>query len=145
MSMTRGERNHNPLNIRRNERTRWLGQCMAQRDREFVQFQSDLLGYRAAFRVLHSYFRLHGICTLRDIIYRWAPPEDGNETRSYVETVSRRSGVLPGLVLDFGDEERMVAIVCAMAWVESRMGGDVELVRRAYRLVAVKREEGGEG
>ena len=33
------------------------------------------------------------------------------------------------------DEQKMVAIVCAMAWVESRMGNiDVGLVKRAYLL-----------
>lgn len=134
--MTRGERNHNPLNIRRSDRTRWLGQTRKQYDREFVQFQSDLFGYRAAFRILHTYFHLHGLCTLRQIIYRWAPPEDGNNTRSYVETVSQRSGVLPNAFLTFDDEASMVAIVCAMAWVESHIGdADTELVKQAYRLV----------
>ena len=39
--MTRGERNQNPLNIRRSEKTRWLGQAKRQCDREFVQIQSS--------------------------------------------------------------------------------------------------------
>ena len=133
--MTRGQRNHNPLNIRRNERTRWLGQCLRQRDREFVQFQSDLFGYRAAFRVLRSYFKLHGLCNLQQIIRRWAPPEDGNDTNSYVETVAERSGVRPLEHLAFEDEDKLIAIVSAMAWVESRMKlTDRDLVRQAYLL-----------
>lgn len=136
MTMTRGERNHNPLNIRRNERTRWLGQCLRQRDREFVQFQADVFGFRAAFRILRTYMTLHGLYTLHDIIYRWAPPEDGNNTRSYIEAVSERSHVRPLEHLRFENETAMVNIVCAMAWVESRMTDiDVELVRKAYRMV----------
>lgn len=76
--MTRGERNCNPLNIRRSEGTRWLGQCTKQWDREFVQFQSMLFGFRAAFRILRTYFKVQGLDTLHDIIYRWAPPEDNS-------------------------------------------------------------------
>lgn len=135
--MTRGERNHNPLNIRRSDRTRWLGQLLRQRDREFVQFQSDLFGFRAAFKILRTYIKLHKLTTLRDIIYRWAPPEDGNNTESYIATVSERSQVRPLAQLTFEDEAAMVAIVCAMAWVESHMSNiDVGLVKRAYLLAA---------
>lgn len=132
---TRGQRNHNPLNIRRSPGTRWLGQSPTQHDREFVQFQCDLFGFRAAFRVLRTYIRLHHLHTLRLIIYRWAPPEDGNSTESYLLTVSERSHVAPGQYLDFEDEDELIAIVAAMALVESRMANiDTELLRKAYRL-----------
>ena len=133
--LTRGGRNCNPLNIRRSAGNRWLGQCTRQHDREFVQFESDLFGFRAAFRILRSYMRVQGLCTLRDIIYRWAPPEDGNNTESYVAMVSERSGVAPGRVLAFEDKEALVGIVGAMAWVESRMANvDRELLGKAYEL-----------
>lgn len=133
--MTRGERNHNPLNIRRSPGTRWLGQCPRQYDREFVQFQSDLFGFRAAFRILRTYIRLQQLDTLRGIIYRWAPPEDGNNTESYVATVSRLSDVPAGRHIAFEDEEVLVAIVAAMARVESGMRDvDADLLRKAYRL-----------
>ena len=133
--MTRGERNNNPLNIRRSDKTRWLGQTRRQHDKEFVQFQSLLFGFRAAFRILRTYIKLHHLTTLHDIIYRWAPPEDGNNTLSYIDIVSERSMVKPCEQLTFEDEQKMVAIVCAMAWVESRMGNiDVGLVKRAYQL-----------
>lgn len=133
--MTRGERNHNPLNIRRSDKTRWLGQTCRQTDREFVQFQSDLFGFRAAFRILRTYIRLHHLNTLRLIIYRWAPPEDGNNTESYLATVSERAQVRPGAPLAFEDEATLVAIVCAMAYVESHMTDlDIGLVKRAYLL-----------
>ena len=133
--MTRGQRNHNPLNIRRSDRTRWLGQLRQQHDREFVQFQSDLFGFRAAFRILHTYITLHHLHTLQEIIYRWAPPEDGNNTVSYIATVSERSGIRPAERLEWGDQTALVAIVCAMAYVESRMTDiDVGIVQRAYLL-----------
>lgn len=133
--MTRGQRNHNPLNIRRSPRTRWLGQCTEQHDREFVQFRSDLFGLRAAFRILRTYICLHHLDTLRLIIYRWAPPEDGNNTESYIATVSERSNVPPGKHLTFDERETLIDIVAAMAVVESRMGEiDRELMRKAYEL-----------
>lgn len=133
--MTRGERNHNPLNIRKSPRTKWLGQCEEQHDREFVQFKSDLFGFRAAFRVLRSYLKLQHLVNLRQIIYRWAPPEDGNNTESYLQTVSQRSKVMPALPLTFESETELVAIVIAMAWVESGMTDvNPELVRKAYQM-----------
>ena len=49
----RGLRNNNPLNIRKNNKTNWIGQCNKQEDRAFVQFRSMPYGYRAAFKVLH--------------------------------------------------------------------------------------------
>lgn len=134
MVMTRGQRNCNPLNIRLSAGTRWLGQRVRQYDREFVEFQSDLFGLRAAFRILRSYIRLHHLDTLRLFIYRWAPPEDGNNTDSYVEMVSERSGVAPGRHLTFEDREELIAIVGAMAVVESRMVVDRELLEKAYEL-----------
>lgn len=128
-------RNHNPLNIRRDGRTRWIGQTATQKDREFVQFHSDLFGFRAAFRILRSYLGVHGLCTLEQVIFRWAPPEDGNDTRSYVETVSRRSGVRAKALLQWGDREKVLAVVAAMAWVESRMESvDEETLERAYEM-----------
>ena len=133
--LTRGERNHNPLNIRLSPKTRWLGQNPRQYDREFVQFQSDLFGFRAAFRIMRTYIRLHQLDTLRLIIYRWAPPEDGNNTESYIATVSRRSNVMPNQHLTFEDEDELIAIVAAMAEVESHIQNvDVELLRKAYLL-----------
>ena len=133
--MTRGERNNNPLNIRRSAGTHWLGEAARQRDREFVQFRCLLFGLRAAFRVMRSYLTVHGLCTLRQVIYRWAPPEDGNATETYVAVVSERSGVRAGELLEWTDEARLVAVVRAMAWVESHMDGlDDELLRQAYQL-----------
>ncbi|MCQ2258596.1 MAG: structural protein P5 [Bacteroidaceae bacterium] len=132
--MTRGERNNNPLNIRRSAKTRWMGQCKMQRDREFVQFISRLFGYRAAFRILRTYINSYGLRTLRQLIGRWAPPEDGNDTESYVAQVSRRSGVDAARQLSFGDKDALVDIVVAMAWVESVVDEDRDLVERAYYL-----------
>ena len=133
--MTRGQRNNNPLNIRRSSATRWLGQQTRQLDRDFVQFRALLFGLRAAFRIMRTYITLHHLGTLRLVIYRWAPPEDGNDTESYLRTVCNMTGLLPSQPLDFDDEQTLTAVVKAMAWVESRMQlDDNELIHQAYLL-----------
>ncbi len=133
--MTRGQRNHNPLNIRRESGTHWLGQSRQQRDKEFVQFEADLFGLRAAFRILRSYLTVHDLQTLRQVIYRWAPPEDGNATRTYVELVAEYTGISPDALLRWSDKQKLISIVKAMAWIESRMENiDNGLLDQAYEL-----------
>ena len=51
----RGIRNNNPLNICHSA-SRWQGMRMEQTDKEFVQFESMAMGYRAAWRVLETYW-----------------------------------------------------------------------------------------
>ena len=52
---TRGLRNNNPLNIR-HSKDRWVGACVKQTDKSFVQFESMAYGYRAAWKVMESWF-----------------------------------------------------------------------------------------
>ena len=53
---TRGLRNNNPLNIRRNS-TKWQGLAEEQKDKEFFTFVAPEWGYRAALRTLRNYNR----------------------------------------------------------------------------------------
>ena len=89
--MNRAQRNHNPLNIRRTA-DQWHGARNEQTDPEFVQFESDAWGYRAAWKVLDTYAKLFRqedkpFC-IRNIIARWAPPTE-NDTQTYTRTVAR--------------------------------------------------------
>ena len=90
--MTRGQRNNNPLNIRHGK-SRWEGRTRVQTDAEFVTFKSMAYGYRAAWKLMETYqlrLRMEGKSyTLENIIHRWAPPEDGNDTQAYLRTVIR--------------------------------------------------------
>ena len=90
--MTRGQRNNNPLNIRRGT-SRWEGRTRVQTDAEFVTFVSMAYGYRAAWKLMETYrLRLMEAgksFTLENIIHRWAPPEDNNDTTTYLRTVIR--------------------------------------------------------
>ena len=90
--MSRGIRNNNPLNIRHGK-SRWVGRTRVQTDAEFVTFVSMAYGYRAAWKLMDKYrlrLRQAGMSyTLENIIHRWAPPEDGNDTTAYIRTVIR--------------------------------------------------------
>lgn len=133
--LPRGLRNHNPLNIRKGEK--WQGMSAVQTDRNFVVFDSNAYGYRAAFRLFKTYVKKYGCNTLRKIISRWAPPSE-NHTENYIKEVSRMSGIAQDAVIDLNDEEQMVAIVTAMAIVENGIKyldfiKETE-VREGYRL-----------
>lgn len=83
--MTRGQRNNNPLNIRRG--SRWLGLKSIQLDKSFCQFESDIYGIRAALVCLRTYHYKYHCNTLREVISRWAPASDGNNVVNYIYMV----------------------------------------------------------
>lgn len=60
--MTRGLRNNNPLNIRRNN-TKWQGLSVTQTDKSFFQFKTMAYGYRAAFKPFKLIFLISMILT----------------------------------------------------------------------------------
>lgn len=86
---TRGLRNKNPGNIRAG--SPWRG-SIGQDDAGYVIFDSYVNGIRAMLRVLKNYERSHGLRTIRQIIYRWAPPVENN-TESYISGVVQSTGI----------------------------------------------------
>ena len=130
--VTRGLRNHNPLNIRR-DGTKWQGLAEVQGDRSFCTFVSDAWGYRAAFRVLRTYMSKYGLKSIDGIVRRWAPPVE-NDTAAYVETVSRVSGIAADRVLYVTNKEDMVKVVMAMSQVENGVPANRWDVEEGYRL-----------
>lgn len=84
---TRGIRNNNPANIRRG--CNWKGLIRQQKDREFCQFVTMTWGVRALLVTLRTYVVKHHLHTVREIITRWAPPSDGNNTEKYIEFVEK--------------------------------------------------------
>lgn len=84
---TRGVRNNNPANIRRG--CNWKGLAKQQKDKEFCQFVSMSWGIRALLITLRTYVKKHHLHTVREIITRWAPPSDGNNTEAYIKFVEK--------------------------------------------------------
>ena len=121
----RGVKNCNPLNIRLPKNAKWAGLAKEQTDRSFCQFASMTYGWRAAFILLRKYYFVYELKTLRDIISRWAPPEDNNPTNVYISTVTAFVNPTTGLREDTKLPDPDIApftwayIAAAMAAVEN--------------------------
>ncbi len=132
MKISRGLRNNNPLNIRRN-RTKWKGLSARQNDSAFFSFTAPCWGYRAAFITLKNYKKLHGIDTIGDWVARWAPPVE-NDTLSYIKFVTQQTGLSPDEKIDCNDEVLMCRIVSAMSQMENGVPAKIEDVKEGWRL-----------
>ena len=94
---------------------------MAGPDKSFKTFETMAWGIRAIYHLLNNYRLLYGCDTIEKMIRRWAPPEDGNDTESYISTVSNLSGVPRTSRLTTTDRSVMEPIVRAMLRVETGM------------------------
>lgn len=103
----RGARNLNPLNLK-------------DTDGNFRQFSSIDEGFAAAEAQLMRYYEGKGVAgrprrTVADIISLWAPPSDNNDTRGYIDMVSKELGVAPNQEINLRDPVIRQALVQAMA------------------------------
>ena len=118
--LPRGIRNNNPLNIRRTK-DQWQGMRREQTDSAFCQFENLAYGWRAAFKLLtRTYYHTYRLYTIRAIVNKWAPPNENN-TKAYVENVSRLTGIHPDEPLGIPSEKpsRWIALGAAMAIQEN--------------------------
>lgn len=86
----RGERNNNPGNIRHG--SKWQGLSAQQTDKDFCQFVSPEYGIRAIFVLMRTYEKKHKLCSVREIINRYAPPKENN-TEGYIQRAAKTLGV----------------------------------------------------
>lgn len=128
---TRGARNHNPLNIRIGNS--WLGEATRPDESEFEVFVTDKYGLRAGFIILRRYIRRYHKNTIRKMISTWAPACE-NPTDSYLEYVTHAAGIDPDEIILYEDEQKMVAIVKAMAWFESHIKYEDAEISAAYKI-----------
>ena len=109
-----------------------------QTDRAFVQFKSLEWGWRAAFYLLtRTYYNKYRLCTIRGIVSRWAPSCE-NDTRTYVENVSRLTGIDPDEPIGIPSEQpaRWMMIGVAMAIQENGIGSlDYFAMLRGWELL----------
>jgi len=82
-------RNNNPGAIRADS-TRWVGATGSNGG--FVTFNSPADGFRAQTVLLNNYYEKHGLTTTREMIERWAPPNE-NPTESYIADITAATGV----------------------------------------------------
>lgn len=137
MTLPKGIRNNNPLNIRRG--SKWKGGLYPQTDPDFEQFQSMQWGIRAGFIILRNYITGNNSSrqvynTPRKIIRRWAP-ESENKTQAYIDFVCGRMGLMADQVIHFNDRRIMIALVEAMIFYENGRPVDAQVIASAYDLV----------
>ncbi len=117
--LPRGIRNNNPGNIRHG--ANWLGLNTNGQDIDssFCVFTAPVYGIRALAKVLINYKRIHGLNTVRQIVSRYAPPNE-NQTTAYIQSVAKQLGVYPDTVIDI--EERGVLTVFIKAVIRMENG-----------------------
>lgn len=107
----RGIRNNNPGNLEYSKKNPWEGQTGD--DGRFAKFETPEHGIRALGRNLLSYQR-QGIDTVSDIVEKWAPEKDGNDTVAYIKAVCAQLGVTPDQQLDASNPDTLKALCAAI-------------------------------
>lgn len=115
--MTRGIRNNNPLNIRKNPANHWLGAIKGD-DKEFEKFYDIQFGIRAAFLIIKTYLRRDPELTPAKIIENWAPRTENNTT-SYIKAVRQSTGIDMEAVIKWDYKQELCKLLHAMAIVEN--------------------------
>ncbi|MBQ6039078.1 MAG: hypothetical protein IJL37_10515 [Bacteroidaceae bacterium] len=140
----RGIRNRNPLNIRRTG-DKWQGMEWQQDDPSFIQFEHMRWGYRAAWILMLRYWQHFNKkmqpLTLSKLIYRWAPPNDGNDTEAYIKFVALHASIggqerLPNPNSYMG-RKKFTPILIAMTCVENGIKPEevpVSAILQGYQL-----------
>lgn len=131
-SKSRGLRNNNPGNIRKNGIV-YQGEVVPSKDEAFKQFTTMAYGYRAMFVVLHTYQRKYGINTIADMIIRYAPSVE-NHTTVYIDAVSEWSGVPATSHITTTNRDVMIPIVAAMSRVENGTPAVMKDVEAGWKL-----------
>lgn len=148
--MKRGFRNNNPLNIRHSNSC-WKGMTKEQTDQEFVQFKSLAFGYRAAWRILFTYFyrfvSQKQFFTVGNILNRWAPPCE-NDTQAYIRSVLRMTSIggkehlnVPTNVAAY---PKLAKLLAAMTVVENGIDleeVDTQAIEEGYRLAFPEKQK----
>lgn len=92
MDTPRGIRNSNPGNIRWGDAWQGLVSQDQRTDPSFCQFSAPTFGIRAMVKILYKYQDAYKLTSVRQIISRWAPPNE-NDTESYIRSVASNVGV----------------------------------------------------
>lgn len=90
-------------------------------------------GYRAMFVLLDTYSRRYGLCTIRKMLNRYAPPSE-NFTEGYIRFVSEKTGIAPDEIVNSRAARDMVPIVAAMSQIENGVAAVMADVYKGWEL-----------
>ena len=137
MSVPRGIRNNNPLNIRKGNN--WKGERKVQTDKAFEEFETLQFGLRAGLKLIRN--QISGFNgsrpkfnTIGKLIKVWAPPSE-NATDKYIDFVCQAVGKLPSDIIREDDQKLICDIARAMAFVECGQWIDIEQFESAWFLI----------
>ena len=130
----RGLRNNNPLNIRY-DGTKWQGLASPATDGAFCRFKNFDYGYRAALKILETYYHKYKLRTIKQIVERWAPAADGNTPKQYATFVAATASTTPSAYLPEPSIDRMgwTNILLGMTYVECGTGIDEKRMRNSAK------------
>lgn len=111
MNASVGIRNNNPGNLRGDDK--WQGKTGAD-DKGYVKFDTPQSGIRALAVNLINQQEKHGLNTVTDIINKYAPAGDNNDTEAYISHVSEMLGVAPDKKLNLKNQELLTGLVGAV-------------------------------
>lgn len=137
MSVPRGIRNNNPLNIRKGNN--WKGERKVQTDKAFEEFETLQFGLRAGLKLIRN--QISGFNgsrpkfnTIGKLIKVWAPPSE-NQTLRYIDFVCQAVGKQPFDIIREDDQKLICDIARAMAFVECGQWIDIDQFESAWFLI----------
>ena len=137
MSVPRGIRNNNPLNIRKGNT--WKGERKVQTDKAFEEFETLQYGLRAGLKLIRN--QISGFNgsrpkfnTIGKLIKVWAPPSE-NQTLRYIDFVCQAVGKQPFDIIREDDQKLICDIARAMAFVECGQWIDIDQFESAWFLI----------
>jgi len=116
MPIPRGIRMNNPMNIKElpGDKTKWVGERATDDDPIFEEFNTVEYGIRAGVKILLGYQTRYGLKTIRQIVSRYAPPEDDNNTPAYMMHMADVLGVGVDDTIDLTDANTMCVLVAGI-------------------------------
>lgn len=132
MTKPLGLRRNNPGNLRYSPRNQWRGSTY--RSGAFEQFSTMAYGYRALLITLRTYMQKYRLTTVGDLVTRWAPPEDHNDTEAYVRFVERKTGFHRWQELRC-DQATLIALASAISHQENGVPAVLSEVEEGWKLI----------
>jgi hypothetical protein len=111
MTLPRGLRNNNPLNLRKTTTT-WKDEVNNPQEASFESFRTLAAGLRAGIKNAKTQWN-RGKTTINTLVSVWAPPSENN-TGAYVNTVAKAAGISKDKFIDWSDKNLVARIIHAM-------------------------------
>ena len=135
---------NNPGNIRPGAKL-WEGEVRPSYHTEgngsFAVFKTMDYGVRAQAKILLTYQNKYGLNTIRKIINRYAPPQDKNDTTSYVLSVAKQTGINPDTIIDLNNAKTLAAILKAQHKVEHGFAVNISSLSNGVLLALGKKKD----